>query len=306
MPAPASEAVPEPCTVGTGHRQLAVSVATLVLVFVCVFGPGVVTSIRVIAGMAAPDAPAAWTDRVAALEWDVFATAVVLVVIVRWLPRHAPLVTRRMRLDSRLKRWVPAGVLGASAGYVAVAVASSWAGDHVVAEWQLARGTYTQLGEGTGSFLVTSGAALAAGVTEEITLVALAAAVVEHAFDARGRRSRWVVPATIAVLVSLRLLVHLYYLWGSVFVLAWVPSGYLLYRWVGSVWPLVIGHWCYDWLALAGQTYPGLSRPLGAVLWVLAAVGVVAIVTSLWRAASQREFPLSHVLRERVDGRIGQ
>jgi hypothetical protein len=164
-------------------------------------------------------------------------------------------------------------------------VTSSWAADHVVAYWHLAHGTYSQLGHGAGSFVVTSAAAAAAGVTEEITLVALAAAVVAQSFHARGRHSRWAVPTTIAVLIALRWPVHLYYLWGSVFVLAWVPGAYLLYRWIGSVWPLVLGHWCYDWLAIARQTYPGLSRPLGVGLWLIAALGVVAIVMSLAWAA---------------------
>jgi hypothetical protein len=150
----------------------------------------------------------------------------------------------------------------------------------LVAGWHLPRGTYTQLGSGTGSFLVTSAAAGAAGLTEEITLVALAAAVVAQALD---RRPRWTVPATLAVLMGLRLLVHLYYQWGSVFVLIWVPGGYLLYRWVGSVWPLVLGHWCYDWLAIAGRAYPDRSRLFEAVLWSVAAAGLVAILVSLAR-----------------------
>jgi hypothetical protein len=233
------------------------------------------------AGVATPQASSAWMDRVAAIEWDVFTTGVVLLVVVRWLPGHAPVVTRHMCLGRRLTRRVPFGFLGASAAYVAVAVANSCASDHVVADWHLARGTYTQLGSGTGSFVVTSVAAAAAGFTEEITLVVLAAAVVQQAFDARGRHSRWAAPATVAVLVALRWSVHLYYLWGSLFVLGWVPGVYFLYRWIGSVWPLIVGHWLYDWLALAAQTYPGLSRLLGAVLWALAAVGVVAIGISL-------------------------
>lgn len=283
MPRPPSDSLQESSTGTAAGRQLIVGLATLLGVFLCVFGPGVLTSIRMISGNTGPPASHAWGDRVAALEWDVFATAVVLIVVVRWLPRHAPLVTRRMGLGGRLTHWVPAGLLGAAAGYVAVAVVSSWAGDHLVTHWQLARGTYTQLGQGTGSFVVTSGAAAAAGFTEETTLVALAAAVVEQACHARGRRPRWTITATITALIVLRWLIHLYYLWGSVFVVAWAPGAYLLYRWVGSVWPLIVGHWLYDGLALAARVYPRVSRPLDTTLWVLAACGVVAIAVSLGR-----------------------
>jgi hypothetical protein len=281
VPPPQSDAVTEPAPSGVAvRRHVLVGAMILAGVYLCVFGPGVLNSFRVLAGGAGPAAPSAWSDRIAALEWDVFATAVVVVVVLRWLPEHAPTVTQRMCLDWRLTRWVPAGVLGASAGYVAIAAASNWSADHVVADWHLAHGTYSQLGVGTGGFVVAGFAAGAAALSEEIVLVALAAAVVEQSFDARGRRSRWALPATIAVLVSLRLLVHLYYLWGSVFVLVWAPGVYLLYRWVGSVWPLVLGHCLYDWLSIAGHTYPSVSRVFGVALWTIAAAGAVAIVTS--------------------------
>jgi hypothetical protein len=281
---PQSEVVLAPRgSIGAVRRQMHVGAMTLAGVYLCVFGPGVLSCVRELAGGAAPGAPTAWSDRVAALEWDVFVTAVVVVVVLRWLPKHAPLVTQRMCLRPRLTRRVPAGVLGASAAYVAIAAASNWAGEHVVADWHLANGTYSQLGVGTGSFVVTAFAAAAAAFTEEIVLVALAAAVVERAFDARSRRSRWLVPATIAVLVALRWLVHLYYLWGSVFVVVWAPGAYLLYRWVGSVWPLVLGHCLYDWFSIAGQAYPPLSHVFSVGLWILAAVGAVAIAMSVCR-----------------------
>jgi hypothetical protein len=271
--------VPSACN---ARRQLVVGAATLVGVYLSVFGPGVVTSIRALMGLTPPPVPVAWTDRVAALEWDVFTVSVVVIVVLRRLPRHAPLVTDRMRLSRKPTRPIAGGLLGASAVYVAVAAASSWVGGSVVSTWHLAHAAYTQVGSGVGSFLVTGAAATAAGFTEEITLVALAAAVIEHAFAARGRDGRWAVPTAIAAMVVLRLLVHLYYLWGSVFVLIWVPGAYLVYRWAGSVWPLVIGHWCYDFLAVAAQTSPGSARQFDAVLHAVAAVGVaVVVITSL-------------------------
>ena len=271
-----------------GPRQLAVAAATLVGVYLAVFGPGVLTSIRVLAGMAAPGPATAWMDRVASLEWDVFSVAVVLVVVMRWLPRRAPLVTGRMRLGRGSAARFPVGLLGASAAYVAVVIASTWLSDLVVSAGHLAQGGYTQLGRGGGAFAVAAAAATAAGFTEEITLVALAAAVVEQAFAVRVRRTRWVVPATLAALVVARWLVHLYYLWGSAFVLVWVPGAYVIYRWVGSVWPLVLGHWCYDWLALAGRAFPGLSRQFDTALRVLAAVGAVVTVVGTGRLVARR------------------
>jgi hypothetical protein len=270
-------------TPGNARRQLVVTAATLIGVYLAVFGPGVLTSIRTALGFAPPHSPVAWPDRVAALEWDVFTTGVVAIVVLRWLPRHAPLVTGRMRSCARLARPIPGGLLGAAAVYVAVAAASSRAGDLVVSTWHLPHGRYTQIGSGAGSFFVTSAAAAAAGFTEEITLVALAAAVVEQAFSAERCAARWRVPTRITVLIGLRLFVHLYYLWGSVFVLAWVPGVYLLYRWAGSVWPLVIGHWCYDWLVVAQQTFPRSARGFGAAVDTVAAVGVAVVVVALGR-----------------------
>jgi hypothetical protein len=285
------------------RRQVVVGAVTLVAVYLSVFGPGVLTSFRELVGTPAPTASSGWTDRVAALEWDAFAAALVVIVVVRWLPKHAPSVTARMLLGRRLARWVPAGVLGASAAYVAIATVSSWAADRLVADWHLAHGAYPQLAPGTGGFVVTGVSAAAAGFTEEVVLVALAAAVVGRAFDARRRSSRWAMPVTIAVLIALRWSIHLYYLWGSLFVLLWVPAAYLLYRWVGSVWPLVLGHCFYDWLSLAGHTYPELSRPFDVVVWVVGAVGVVAIGVSASELAAIR---VAHSLRSLLGITVGR
>jgi hypothetical protein len=270
-------------------RQLVVAVATLAGVYLAVFGPGVLTSIRALMGFALPSAPVAWPDRVAALEWDVFTTAVVVVVVMRWLPRRAPLVTDRMRTSPRIDRPIPGRIVGASAVYVALAAASGWAGDVVVSTWHLPHGAYTQTGSGTGSFVVTAASAGAAGFTEEMTLVALAAAVIEHAFSAGRCHRRWMLPATITVVIVLRLLLHLYYLWGSVFVLVWAPGAYVLYRWARSVWALVIGHWCYDSLVIAAQTFPRASRQIDTVLNAVAAVGVCVVIVAFGRMARSAE-----------------
>lgn len=250
-----------------------IGAVTLLGVYAVVFGPGVLTSLRALAGVAGPLPALGWGDRVAQLEWDVFASALVIVVVLRWLPRHAPLVTRRMRLQAL----PPALMLAATAAYVGVAMVSGWVGDRLVATLHLASGSYSQAGHGGGSLVVSLAAAGAAGFTEEIVLVALAAAVVGQVC---ARAGRWQVPAVLAALVALRWLVHLYYLWGSVFVLAWVPGAYLLYRCAGSVWPLVAGHCVYDWLALTGHAYPASAAVCDDVLWTIAACGAAAAVAA--------------------------
>lgn len=257
-----------------------VAAATLAGVYLLVFGPGVLTALRVVAGQAAPPASSAWADRVADLEWDVFSVTVVVLVVVRWLPRHAAEVTARMRLA----RPRAGRLAAASALYVTVAAVATWLSGTVAAALGLPVAHYTQLSGGLGGYLVAGTAASAAGVTEEVTMVALAAAVVGHL--CRGTRRRWTVPATLALLITLRLLVHLYYLWGSLFVVIWVPGAYLVYRWAGSVWPLVIGHWVYDWLALTATAFPRTARTVDIVLWSVAGYALVVSATA-WRRAAR-------------------
>ena len=262
----------------TTRRHVRTAAAALAGVYLLVFGPGVVTALRVAAGGAAPVAASGWQDRIAAAEWDVFSVAVVLLVVVRWLPRHAGGVTAEIQLG----RPRTSGLVAAAAAYVAVATVATRLAEAVVSAWHLPAGHYTRLAGGIGGFLSTGAAATAAGVTEELTLIALAAAVVGGL--CRGRRARWALPATLVVLILLRLLVHLYYLWGSLFVLVWVPGAYLVYRWAGSVWPLVVGHWVFDWLTLTGTAFPRTSRTVDTVLWLVAGCGVVAMATA-WRRA---------------------
>ncbi len=267
----------------TARSQARTAAAVLAGVYLLVFGPGVLTSLRTALGRPVPAATSGWADRVAALEWDVFTVAVVLLVVVRWLPRHAGEVTARMNLTRP-----PAGRLAAgTAAYVAVATIATRSAAAAVAAWHLPAGEYARLTGGVGGLLTTGAAATAAGITEEITLVALAAAVTHQL--CRGRLARWAVPVTLGLLVTLRLLVHLYYLWGSLFVLVWVPGAYLVYRWAGSVWPLVLGHWIFDWLAVTAAALPRAAGAVDAVLWAIAGCGVVvaAVGATAWRRAAR-------------------
>ncbi len=273
----------------TAGRQLVVGVASLVGLYLVIFGSAVVNSLRAVFDPASFSRLAAgassWSSRVAALEGEVFVVAVVLGTALRWLPRGAPDIARRMGLGGRLMRPVPGGMLCAAAAYIAVAMTSGWLGDHLVAALHLSRGSYRGVTHGAGGLFVGTVTAGAAAVTEEIALLALAVAIVDHGWGVLGRRPRWATPATIGLLLVLRWMLHLYYLWGSVFVLFWIPASYGLYRWVGSVWPLVLGHATYDCVLSAEQAYAGLTAVLDRALWLLAAVGAVAVVLSLLRLA---------------------
>ncbi|HEU5266133.1 MAG TPA: hypothetical protein VFU35_05510 [Jatrophihabitans sp.] len=264
----------------TARRQLLVGLATLVGLYVVIFGSAVVNSLRVVVDPTArtelAGAAMNWPSRVAAVEWDIFVVVVVLAAALKWLPASAPDIARRMGLARPSWRQV-SGMLGAAAAYVGVATGSGWLGDEVVGALHLPNGSYPGAGYGVDGLLADGAASVAAAVTEEITLVALVVAVIDHGWRLLGRRPRWAAPATIATLLALRWLPHLYYLWGSMFVLFWIPPVYVLYRWVGSVWPLVVGHAAYDCVLSAEHVYPGLTPLLDRVLWLLALVGAVAI-----------------------------
>ncbi|MEO9139011.1 MAG: hypothetical protein ABI345_08085 [Jatrophihabitans sp.] len=264
------------------RRQTGVAALALLGVYLAVFGPGIASSFRSVLGDATR-VDTTWPARVAALEWDVFAVLIVVTVVLRWLPKHAPDVTARMALQRRLGRAVPGGIAGAAAGFVAIAMVSSRLGDQVATGLDLVHGGQPQAGTGLGSFLSSVSAAASAALTEELVLVALAVALVEQYAAERNERARWLVPGTLGLLLALRWLVHLYYLWGSVFVLFWVPGVYLLYRWVGSVWPLVLGHFGYDCAALAGHAFPSTTSAVDAGLWAVSGVGVVALAASVAR-----------------------
>lgn len=240
-----------PAQLASGRRQRRVGIAVVGATFLAVFGPGIVATLR---GGAA--APSGWQDRVAVAEWDVLAVLVALVSM-RYVVRHLPDVAQRLSLQPAS----PAVTLTGAALFVAAALASTRLVEHVVASPSTA-------GLGTGAGALTTGvlAGWSAAVTEELVLIALAAAVT------RGPAARVVV-----VLVALRWLVHLYYLGASVFVLLWVPAAYVIYRWTRSIWPLVLGHGVYDTLAVLGSTYTPLRPATDLVLFVVALAGVLAL-----------------------------
>ena len=114
-----------------------------------------------------------------------------------------------------------------------------------------------------------------AGLWEELILFALPVGLI-----LRNRWSRWpwVVCAGVAALV-LRLGIHLYYGWGSAFVLPWMVGALAVLWFGGSIWPLVIGHAMYDSVVSVANrihsTQSGVFTGLDIV--VLAAVAVLLV-----------------------------
>lgn len=60
----------------------------------------------------------------------------------------------------------------------------------------------------------------------------------------------------------LRLSIHTYYGWGSLFVLLWIPAGYALYRAAGSIWPLIVAHAVYDGISFGIDSRPSAGNVL--------------------------------------------
>ena len=267
------------------RRQFLIGLAALAGLYAAIFGPAVVNSLRVLIDPGADVWATGWADQVAALEWDVFVVVLTAATVLRWVPRHAPDLGRR--IGSGRTRRVSGGIAGATAAYIGIALASGWLGDRLVAALRLPHNEYPGAGRGSVDLFLGGAAGSAAALTEELVLVALAVAVVDQHWIAR--RPRWAGAATIGVLLVLRWLPHLYYAWGSLFVLFWVPGVYLLYRWVGSVWPLVLGHATYDLLLAAEHAYPALGPTLDRLLWAIAAFGLVAIAVSLVRRRDQAD-----------------
>jgi hypothetical protein len=265
----------------SARRQFLIGLAALAGLYAVIFGPAVVNSLRVLFDPGADIWATGWARQVATLEWDVFVVVVALAVVLRWLPRHAPGLARRMQ-TGRAHR-VPGGIVATAAAYIGIALVSGWLGDHLVAALRLPHHAYAAAGRGATDLVLGTAAGSAAALTEELVLVALAVAVIDQHWTTR--RPRWAAAATIALLLALRWLPHLYYGWGSVFVLLWVPGVYLLYRWVGSVWPLVLGHAAYDLLLTAERAYPTIAPALGQLMWAIAAFGAGTVAVSVLRSS---------------------
>ena len=110
---------------------------------------------------------------------------------------------------------------------------------------------------------------VAAGIGEEILLFAIPIAL--------ARRTGWSTPATIALVTVLRLAIHTYYGWGSLFVLLWIPAGFALYQAAGSIWPLIAAHAVYDGIAFSIDSWPAAANVLVVVNLAGALLGAVVM-----------------------------
>lgn len=167
--------------------------------------------------------------------------------------------------------------LGVSAIYVLVLAASAWVTVHGLG---LLGATSTTAGAGTTTQLAPElFHAATAGLVEEIVLLALPLAL--------ARRCDWSTSRTMAVLVVMRLGIHLYLGWYALFVIPWLAAAMLLWRRCQSVWPFVLGHGAYDVIQLLGARDDGvvtLMGPAGLVVLGTAAL----IVTRVPRSSRPR------------------
>lgn len=121
--------------------------------------------------------------------------------------------------------------------------------------------------------------AASAGLVEELVLLALPLAL--------ARRCGWSTATTLAVLVVMRLGIHLYLGWYALFVIPWLFGAVLLWRRCPSVWPFIVGHGVYDVaqvLALDGGWRT--AQLAGSAMVGFAAVGATVVV---WLRSGNRQ-----------------
>jgi hypothetical protein len=87
------------------------------------------------------------------------------------------------------------------------------------------------------------------------------------------------------LIVALRFGIHLYYGIGyaAVIVVPWMIGAWLLYRAIGTIWPLIIGHALYDAALLTTmRTSQAWASP---ALWTVAWIGAVLVLATVarWR-----------------------
>lgn len=173
-------------------------------------------------------------------------------------------------------RRIIGGTVGATFGYLAILAGAGFLAVLVLDGLGLTGrptvgGSIPSMVLSCGDYLMSIGA----GVGEEVLLLAI-----PFALATRAGWKPWVV---LALLTGLRLSIHLYYGAGSVFVVLWVPAGYLLYRATRSIGPLIIGHIVYDLLATTVQRSPAFHIPALLLLAALSVLGSAVLAGSAAR-----------------------
>lgn len=228
-----------------------------------------------------------------------------LAVVTAWVVyrnRDIPAAEFAPRLFDGRRR-VVGGWLGGAVVYMAVIVLA------ILAQQLFASTTHlqgipapTERSVPGGVYLLSDGLqSVAAGLWEEICLFAVPIALLAirriGVTDQREHlgQSCWAWGPTrwgliLATVIVLRAGIHLYYSWTMLFVIPWMVGAVLLYRALGSIWPLVIGHAAYDILVNLHDRIPQVSGMIEAIVWVILAVGIVFVAMSIvrWRLVASR------------------
>ncbi len=169
------------------------------------------------------------------------------------------------------------GTLGATAGYIALLLLTGVFAS-TVAAGRAYPGSAVTDPTLLGRDLVESGAA---GLAEELLLFAIPLALLGIW---KSPRARWL---GLALIVALRLGIHLYYGIGyaAIRVVPWLIGAWLLYRAIGSIWPLIIGHTLYD-AALLTTMRTDHTWPYTA-LQIATAIGTIPLATTVARTANR-------------------
>lgn len=170
--------------------------------------------------------------------------------------------------------------LAATAAYIAIEyLAGHWTGVILNHAHVAARPAQAVGATGSSAHIIVVATSVAAGVTEELQLFAIPLALLAWT---RPKLGAWSVPVAFAAIEIMRLLIHLYYGWLALFVVPWMAAAMVLYRRVGLIWPFIIGHACYDTLALSEGI--GSARAHAVLLgltWTGSAAAVVLLLS--WR-----------------------
>ena len=116
--------------------------------------------------------------------------------------------------------------------------------------------------------------AASAGPTEEIVCLALPVAV--------ARLYAWPPAVTVGVLLALRAPFHLYYGWGFLMVVGWVPLAWWVYTTTGNIWPMILAHSAYDVVLVLGEL-TGNNAVAAAVTATATLAGLAAATATYLR-----------------------